>query len=767
MLSGLSRFRNIYWVVRRYPEILVFATIVISIAVYTAIVVLNPYTPMFIGYVLAGITVFSMFVFGFAPLSLMISVIASLAALVLSGRVSTAPDYFVALSILSALSILMLRPVELQSPRITGLRIAARRILLGARIPRTPGEMRLSLYASLPSIISLAISAVFLALGNIAAIISAIYSIIAFLALYMGIGSRATYMIREKPGSIAVTFVIRYEFLLRILERIVPKISDLSERAGKLIDERIWAAKFIMIYFLLLITTPSVSSIVYAITRNEMLALIAAIVTVLTSYMFLKLPEFILRIEISRRSSEVEREFPFFVAYLVIMVSGGVSLLDAIEGLRFEKAGYVSTRAREVFKRFYKEAEFLIKLRYVYGLTRNAALARYADKHPNQDLKFLINGYMGQLAAGGNPVLYLVGVLNESIKILQTKIELLGRRLQTIIMTIVMGIGFPIMVAIIGTLINPDISAPLLYALDLAIIPSMAMLMLTFARPMRDYGRVRQRRIATPIAAVSALMAGIYSGVGVINTILLVLIAIGITNYIEFRLSVRSTEILEENLKLIFSYLRELRNSYSLQKSIEVLSEMNIPREVKSVFIRMNNMLKNNIRISGQPWYSTSKLWRIAQFFLGKIEETGGGTPALFSSLVDFFSSYITLTKTYRMEIRIYEYIIYAIIALTGVIYSITLRLIGGLSSIAASIPPTALQQIPSTIAQIIVTGSSEAVTSAIMFTIIELAVVLGIVAGKIIDYSIWSTRIMAIASIAAMIAINVMPAMMAQLFRF
>jgi pilus assembly protein TadC len=655
-------------------------------------------------------------------------------------------------------SLYKLEPVFVPSSVLVKVTTRVKRIVVKAHVPRTIEEMKFSTKLGFVHIISFMISIIIFARSSYPpAVLVALYSIVSFFVVFFGFGARPIINIPKGKASLTLLFILRYQSLFRIANKMKMRLHPLTEKAGVFIYEIAYASKFLALLIWFIMLLPSLYLLFFSLLPFEYFIIILIVLPLIAPLIYY-FPFIILRNKIGSRRVNVEKELPIFLAYASALISAGYTLYDVFKDLAVGKG-------KELMKTFSKEAKYFISIVEKQGIHETRALEMYATAHPSNEFKSFLFGYLHQRVLGGNIPLYLEQKLSEALDNLRRRYEEYAKNITTLTEIAITVLVLPMVVMMIGFILAPDVVINMIFLQMFVFIPFLGAVFFIAAGKIQIEFRNSYRFTYIPSVIsgiISLVVAFFVAKTNIISGASIVLSGIALGYYIEYARYRRVFSEVEKILPQIFRDLSELRQMMPVPEALKRMSKMEYPKNVKKILEKASLMRDQGLLLSQQPWHSRSWAWRFTQFIIGKIEESGGGTPELFRQLMFFFTQLNNIIKSARSSLKIYEIITYAIPVIFAIVSYATLGIFTSASSMTKSleIPPEVMQQLSSQFPQMmsLFKGISPTVLFLNDLIILEMSGILGILAGKVVSGTIRDTRAFAIALLIASIIIMFAP---------
>ena len=585
------------------------------------------------------------------------------------------------------------------------------------------------------------------------AIIVLLYSLVLLSLIYFGVGASVlTIRKGKKKQPLTLLFVMRYPLLLTLADKMKKKLHPLCEKAGVLIYELEYVAKYISYMIWYLMALPVMYLVAYTILPFMLFVIVAPLLAVMMAVIYY-MPFLIIKSKISSRKNNVEKEYPLFVVYASALTSAGYTLYQVFKDLTYGKGA-------TLLKAFTKEAKYLASLVDRLGYSEIEAFSYYATNHPSPTLMNFILGYLNQRHLGTRIVEYMDTKVNEALDALRRRMESYVENITTLSEVALTVLVLPVLPMVVGFIMQPDMVFNMLLLQMLVVIPGMSLMFYTIANAMQFEFRDTYRFTYVPSVIMGLIGLGVaflFLSSKLISAVSLIIGFIALGYYVEYLRERRVFGEIEKILPQFFRDLSELKTTMPISKALEEMSKMGYPVSVKRILRRIASLKAQGVRISEQPWLSRSWFWRFTQFLLGKIEETGGGTPELFKTLMLFFMQFNNIMASVRGRLRIYEFVVLMIPVIFGLVTYSTIGIFNTMGEmfseqgVASALTSSPLMiQIPS-LARVF-QGIDPMVFTINDILIVEMSFLLGLLGGKIVSGTLRDTRMLGLSLIVAAI---------------
>lgn len=698
------------------------------------------------------------YIMDFVPIIHYIVLLSLLAAGVSFGLVDAFPVYYYFVSMIVPFSLLKMEPVLTTSAVVAKVGTKVSRAFKKARVPRSREELIFNAKVSSIYVGALTISILVYVLTRFTpSIVVALYNLGVILFIMLNVSVNPSVRIPKEKYSLTLLFVLRYPLLFRLVNKMKMKLHPLTEKAGIWIYEVEFLSKYVATFFIYVMLFPTlVVSLVVILPPGISLAVTLPLL--LFPAILYYLPFISMKNRISKRKQMTEKEYPIFVAYASTMISAGISLYNVFKDL-------ASGKGSELLKGFRSEAKYITSLVEKQGVPEAAALERYAAHHPSQEVRNFILGYIHQLQLGGKISQYLEQKLSEALDITRRRMENFVRQVVMLTEIAITVLVLPLLPTILGFIMSPDLMYNMLFVQMFIVAPFLGFLFYNVASVIQPEFRDEYRFTFIPsvVCGVISLFASLFLvPQKVLAGVAIVVAGIAVGYYIEF---VRQRKIyaeIERMLPQFFRDLSELRSMLPVSEAIKKMTQMNYPRNFVKILRACASLREQGLRITEQPWHSKSWFWKFTQFLVGKVEESGGGTPQIFRQLMVFFTEYNNIMYSIRSSLRIYEMVIYAIPVIFGIVVYTTIGIFSAIGTITGEIMAEgeALAGLGIQFPQFtrMLRGVDPFILTICDILLVEMSFILGLLSGKIVSGTLRDTKALTIAMIISACVVVFMP---------
>ncbi|MEM2260968.1 MAG: type II secretion system F family protein [Ignisphaera sp.] len=708
------------------------------------------------------------YIMDFIPILHYIISISFIVSGIVLGLIDSFPYYYYTLALITIITLVKMEPILTTSPIISMISTRIDRAIRKCRLPRSKEEAIFNVKLSLVYIVGLLISIVlFVVKGYTPSLIVVIYNTAIIIFIMLNISTNPMVKIPKEKYSTTLLFVMRYPLLFRLINKMKMKIHPLTEKAGLLIYEVEYLSKYIASLFIYLIFLPTLITTTYVLVPIEMFLILLPVFIIIPLFLYYA-PFINMRSKANKRKQLTEKEYPIFVVYASSMISAGVNLYTVFKELAMGKG-------KELLKGYTADAKYITSLVEKQGIPEITALERYASTHPSSEVRNFILGYIHQLQLGGKMIQYLEQKVAEALDLLKRRMENFVKQIVMLTELTLIVLVLPTLPIVLGFIIAPNIVYNMLFIQMFILIPAMALIFNSVASAIMPEFRDEYRFTYAP--SIIGGIVGLFIGFLMIHqklivSIAVIIIGIAIGYYIEYSRQRKVFAEIEKMLPQFFRDLAELRNTMPVTEALRRMSNMNYPKQFTKILKAAVALRDQGLRFSEQPWLSRSWFWKFTQFIVGKIEEYGGGTPQIFRQLMIFFSEHGNIMYSAKSNLKIYEFVIYAIPVIFGIVMYTTLRIFVSMSEITT---PLSSQEISEVITSLgaqfpqfmkLLMGIDPIVLLICDGIILEMSLLLGLFSGKVTSGTIKDTKTLIIALIIAVLTILFIPDLIVSVIR-
>ena len=453
----------------------------------------------------------------------------------------------------------------------------------------------------------------------------------------------------------------------------------------------------------------------------------------------------------SIRRQNVENELPFFSLLASVLSHAGHTLLKAFS---------VAAEAR-IFPAISVEALHLKKEALFTGGDSITAMNSYAQRHPSKLLSSLILGYTGILRSGGDVVRYLEERTKEFLTLLKDKwnsfvnyINIIGEAMLGLFLIA------PLMLSVTILVFASEIDSALYELIIFGLMPLLTLLaiyLIHMARPQEGLEYAPSKKVTSlslALAVVFAFTSINLFKVPFFRAMVISLVCIALPLSVHYERERRKALEIERELSRFLRYLGEHKKlGLPLLTAIEKSSNEKYNKQflllIKGVLAKTK--LGLSLYQSIVALKVRSKLCKLVFFILDHLIATGGGSPATFETMASYVDEYNVQRSRIKRSLYLYSILGYATPMILAMCLSLTLSFVKGVSELPFIGVSESFLALTST-------ASLEGLKRALFYSelmIIASSISTGLVLGKAIDGTLFSTKHLLICITVALISLN------------
>ncbi len=438
-------------------------------------------------------------------------------------------------------------------------------------------------------------------------------------------------------------------------------------------------------------------------------------------------PELRLRDVASQRREGLERELPFFSILVSVLGGTGVPLYSIIVG----------TAGSKTFPRIGSEALLVKRDVEIFGVDPNEALERLIAGHPSRKFGNFVSGYTSKVRSGGDMASFLAGESSMLLRELEESWTRYVGRAGVVgsMMITVFGL-LPLLLMVVGAF-SPKASVSGLMIFAGVGVPLFTVVLVYMAGSMQPVGgqRVAGSLRAALVASAVGLVVFLPSGQLWISVGAGLIAFFGVYGY-SVRTQVRTFREIDEALPQFLKDLLEYkRQEYDLTRSLLNIASAN---RYAPAFDRILASMAAQIR-SGTPADELSletrtSLSSLVFLMIGQMVRSGGGTVDTVFQISAYTEKVAEVRRNTMAEMKPYIVLSYVSPVLLAFGVSFVGGILGSFGS-GASAGISALK-----IGGTQFGATTAAMTGASRLLIVVSAAALGIIASKMVDFTVKST---------------------------
>lgn len=533
--------------------------------------------------------------------------------------------------------------------------------------------------------------------------------------------------------------ILKRKLVTMIQNRLNAELEDDIRAAGCAANPRTLAIQGIACMFLAtLIAIPAAIAASVFIDRVFFLMLIIP-------PMMLFYPKIKLKLISAERRTAIDDEIAFFTMYASVMQTVGKSFYTSI----LDIAGI------GIFPAIETEAKMLDRNIRLFGMDPITALNGHGATHPNTHFRNLIFGYVSISKSGGDLGQFMERKSAEFFTEMRLKFSRYAKQAEIVgeAMLILLNV-LPVLLMTSSFLMLGE-SIQMITSISFIIVPAITAVMITIiSRSQPKTKNVIKFNVFSILLGGSAALITLIMGQPHWLTFAIAVSVASIFNQIVTAQQFREIRMIESALPDFFRDVTEYRKiGISIHNAIIRITDQrsynqyfdSLLSEISANLTLGNNLIKILESITIRSW-----LGRASFFVLGKIADSGGGTPEILEQITDFSGRIKEVKKEAFGALQIFSYMAYASPLL--MIWS-------------ASGMKDVMLKIGSSMHEITQNGMQEIVITPEFLEVVNLLIItssfcMGLIMSKMAYFTIKHTLTVGISSTIAMIAVFAAPYM-------
>ncbi|HET8720072.1 MAG TPA: type II secretion system F family protein [Candidatus Nitrosotenuis sp.] len=533
--------------------------------------------------------------------------------------------------------------------------------------------------------------------------------------------------------------ILKKSIVIAIQNRICHDIMDKVPITGKTCNARILALHSIA----LMITTCFVLvpiSIILGILIDSNLFFLGFLFPVWLFY-----PKIKLWFMISERKSSISDEIAFFALYASVMQSVGQSVYNSI----------IEVMNSDIFPSIKNEALMLSRNTVVFGMDPLSALNEHGYSHPNSSFRDFLLGYVSISKSGGNLSLYMEKKTDEffekthfKFKSYSAKANLIGEAM-LILLTIL-----PTMILVSSFLLSKS-AVSVVAGLALIFIPAASIfIFLAISRSQPKLKNTIRFDVRSVPLSVIAIIVSVYMQQE-FWFVIAVGVSIGATANFAFCFKqFREISLTESAIVDFFRDITEFRKiGITIPNAIiKIVEERRYNKHFDQLLLLIAHQLEHGISFLDVLNSTTIRSWfaRVSFFVLGKISESGGGSPEILERVTALFTKINQTKKETRSSVAPIAYFA----TVSPIMMSYTTK---EMREILEKLNATVDQMSQTTINIGSLLTTSELVETINLLNIIS-SISLGLIMSKLVYFSLRHTLFLCLMSATSVLSILISP---------
>ena len=533
--------------------------------------------------------------------------------------------------------------------------------------------------------------------------------------------------------------ILKNAIVIVVQNRIYHNIMDKVPIAGKACNARILALHSIA----LMITTCFVlvpTSIILGILIDPDLFVLGFLFPVWLLY-----PKIKLWFMISERKSSINNEIAFFTMYASVMQSVGQSIYNSI----------IEIMNSDIFPSIKNEALMLSRNTVVFGMDSLSALNEHGYSHPNSSFRGFLLGYVSISKSGGNLALYMEKKTDEffekihfKFKSYSMKANLIGEAM-LILLTIL-----PTMILVSSFLLSKN-AVSVVTGLALIFVPAASIFI--FLAINRVQPKLKNT-IKFDVRSIPLSIVAIIVSVYVQQEswfVIAVGVAVGATANFTFCFKqFREINLMESAIVDFFRDVTEFRKiGITVPNAIiKIVGERRYNKHFDQLLLLISHQLKHGIGLLDALNSITIRSWftKVSFFVLGKISESGGGSPETLERVTALFTKINQAKKETRSSVAPIAYFT----TLSPIMMSYTTK---EMREILEKLNSTVDQMSQTTINIGSLLTTSDLIETINLLNIIS-SISLGLVMSKLVYFSLRHTLFLCLMSLISVLSVIMSP---------
>ena len=494
-----------------------------------------------------------------------------------------------------------------------------------------------------------------------------------------------------------------------------------------------------------------------AVALSSLLALFAFITTNLLLLILMPLasippliPMLTQRIKQSSQRQCVEDELPFFSLLASALSHAGLSLARAFNVI--VNSG--------IFKALSVEALLMRKESLFVGGDPITAMANYAQRHSSKAFSSLILGYTSILRSGGDVVKYLEEKTKELFAMLKEKwsnfvnhVSIIGEAMLALFLLT------PLMTSMTMLVFASELNEIMYELLIFGVIPLLAIVVVWAMHIMRPQESFEYKPSIRVIAlSISLLTSSFITSYMIFNAPLALSIVVGVLLFaVPLTVSYEVDKVRHQSIESeLVRFLRYLGENKKLGIPLLLAFERSQRERYNKHFTNFIKGLLSKMKVGLSLYQSVlamkvkSRICKTIFFILDHLIASGGGSPATFEILASYIDEYQKHRAKVKRSLSLYSFLGYATPLILAICLSLTMSFVyvEGLSSIS-------LTGFGVNVNFTIPQENLAAICYYNELMMIVASIAIGVILGKAVDGTLFSTRHLSICSVVALISLS------------
>lgn len=367
------------------------------------------------------------------------------------------------------------------------------------------------------------------------------------------------------------------------------------------------------------------------------------------------LPSLKLKLSQVERKTAINDELAFFAVYGSVMQSVGRPLYDAI----------LQSVGKKIFPIIESEGRMLERNVSLFGMDQLEAINTLALPHPNTEFRNLLLGYVSIQKSGGDLIRYMESKSEEFFSQTKFKFFKYASSAENIaeILLILLNI-LPILLIMSSFLMSHE-SLRIIINLSFVAVPMITATLLIFVNGIqpKTHNIIGASRSPIVVGAIAGLVAFFVVPQGWF-IFAVVATATSLANFVSLSKQFAEIYMVESALPDFFRDITEcVKVGLDIPNAvIRISNERRYNRVFDTLISNVSTRLSFGEAISNAIQKTLIRSWhaKISFFILGKIVESGGGSPQILEEITDF-STKINQTRAEMVNrVKIFTLMVYA-----------------------------------------------------------------------------------------------------------
>ncbi|MBM2852113.1 MAG: hypothetical protein HW420_660 [Candidatus Nitrosotenuis sp.] len=533
--------------------------------------------------------------------------------------------------------------------------------------------------------------------------------------------------------------ILKKKLVTSIQNKLNSKLETDIRTAGRAANPRILAMQGMAYMFVAILVVVPIA-IFLGIFVNLMFFLMLIIPPMLMFY-----PKIKLKSASSERRTAIDDEMAFFTMYASVMQTVGKSFYMSI----LEIVG------KEIFPAIETESKMLDRNIRLFGMDPITALNSHGMTHPNLHFRNLLLGYASISKSGGDLGQFMERKSDEFFADTRFKFSMYAKQAEIIGESMLILLNILPVLLMTSSFLMAGESVQMIMSISFVVVPVITILMIVIVNSFQPKTKnvVKFHVFSVLFGGVAALIA-LAMGQPYWLILALATSIAAIFNQIATAHQFREISMLESALPDFFRDVTEYRKiGIAIPNAlIRIVNQRSYNSYFDSLLseIATNLSLGNNLTKILESTVIRSWLGRASFFVLGKIAESGGGTPEILEQITNFSGKIKETKKEMIGGLQIFSYMAYASPLL--MIWSAS-----GMKDVMAKLGPGMQELMQNGMHEMTISPEFLEVVNLLM---IICSLCMGLIMSKLTHFTMKHTLTIGISSTIAMISVFAAPYM-------